>query len=397
MNLAKRRVRLQQISIYKGAQRITVDNVPSGNIIGITGLKNVYTGETVSTNPVEPFEAMKNIFEPVITKSIDAKSAADLPKLVEVLKQVSKEDPSIVIQINEETGENLMSGMGELHLEIIEDRIKREKGLDVIASPPIVVYRETIMKKSEEFEGKSPNKHNKFYFYVEPMEDDVYELIKAGELPEIRVKKKDPAIYNKLGEVGWSAKDAQKVKQIYKGNFLIDGTRGIVHIGEVIEMVMDGFQQVIDGGILAKEPCVKMKVYLMDMKLHEDAIHRGPAQVLPAVRESVRLALGDAKATIFEPLQILQIESPAEFLGEISKLIQNKRGQLLDMIQEGEHMTVKAKLPVAEMFGLSNDLRSGTGGRGTFYIIDQVFEKVPEMLQNKLIKQIRDRKGLKTE
>jgi elongation factor 2 len=200
MNLAKRRVRLQQISIYKGAQRITVDNVPAGNIIGITGLKNVYTGETVSTNPVEPFEAMKNIFEPVITKSIDAKSAADLPKLVEVLKQVSKEDPSIVIQINEETGENLMSGMGELHLEIIEDRIKREKGLDVIASPPIVVYRETIQNKSGEFEGKSPNKHNKFYFYVEPMEDEVYELIKAGELPEIRVKKKDPAIYNKLAE-----------------------------------------------------------------------------------------------------------------------------------------------------------------------------------------------------
>ena len=397
MNLAKRRVRLQQISIYKGAQRITVDNVPAGNIIGITGLKNVYTGETVSTNPVEPFEAMKNIFEPVITKSIDAKSAADLPKLVEVLKQVSKEDPSIVIQINEETGENLMSGMGELHLEIIEDRIKREKGLDVIASPPIVVYRETIQNKSGEFEGKSPNKHNKFYFYVEPMEDEVYELIKAGELPEIRVKKKDPAIYNKLAELGWAAKDAQKVKQIYKGNFLIDGSRGIVHIGEVIEMVMDGFQQVIDGGILAKEPCVKMKVYLMDMKLHEDAIHRGPAQVLPAVRESVRLALGDAKATMFEPLQILQIESPAEFLGEISKLIQNKRGQLLDMTQEGEHMTVKAKLPVAEMFGLSNDLRSGTGGRGTFYIVDQVFEKVPEMIQNKLIKQIRDRKGLKTE
>jgi elongation factor 2 len=229
------------------------------------------------------------------------------------------------------------------------------------------------------------------------MEDEVYELIKAGELPEIRVKKKDPAIYNKLAELGWAAKDAQKVKQIYKGNFLIDGSRGIVHIGEVIEMVMDGFQQVIDGGILAKEPCVKMKVYLMDMKLHEDAIHRGPAQVLPAVRESVRLALGDAKATMFEPLQILQIESPAEFLGEISKLIQNKRGQLLDMTQEGEHMTVKAKLPVAEMFGLSNDLRSGTGGRGTFYIVDQVFEKVPEMIQNKLIKQIRDRKGLKTE
>ncbi len=397
MNLAKRRVRLQQISIYKGAQRIPVDNVPAGNIVGVTGLKNVYAGETVSSNPIQPFEAIKHIFEPVITKSIDAKSAADLPRLVEVLKQVGKEDPSITIEINEETGENLMHGMGELHLEIIEGRIKREKGLDIVTSKPIVVYRETIQRKSNEFEGKSPNKHNKFYFYVEPLEDSVYQLIKSGEIAELRIKKKEPEIYNRLAEVGWTIKEAQKIKQVYKGNLLIDNTRGIIHIGEVIEMVMDAFQQVIDNGILAKEPCVKLKVHLTDMKLHEDAIHRGPAQVLPAVREGIRLAIADAKPIMFEPLQILQIEAPASFLGDISKLIQNKRGQLLDMTQEGEHMTVKSKLPVAEMFGLSNDLRSATEGRGNFYIIDQVFEKIPEMLQDKLIKQIRERKGLKIE
>ncbi|MBI2667696.1 elongation factor EF-2 [Candidatus Woesearchaeota archaeon] len=397
MNQAKRNVRLQQVSIYKGAQRITVDNVPAGNIVGVTGLKNVYAGETVSSVPIEPFEAIKHIFEPVITKSIDAKSAADLPKLVEVLKQVSKEDPSIFIQINEETGENLMSGMGELHLEIIENRIKREKGLDVVTSAPIVVYRETIQKKSEEFEGKSPNKHNKLYFYVEPLEENVYQLIKSGEIPEMRLKKKEQEIYEKLANIGWTIKDAQKIKQIYKGNLLIDDTRGIIHLGEVIEMIMDGLQQVIDGGILAKEPCVKMKIHLTDIKLHEDAIHRGPAQMLPSVREGIRLAISDSKPIMFEPLQILQIEAPVEFLGEISKLIQNKRGQLLDMSQEGDHMTVKAKLPVSEMFGLSNDLRSSTEGRGNFYIIDQIFEKVPEALQEKLIKQIRERKGLKTE
>ena len=102
-------------------------------------------------------------------------------------------------------------------------------------------------------------------------------------------------------------------------------------------------------------------------------------------------------AVIFEPMQVLQIEGTIDHIGAISKLIANKRGQLLDMSQEGEHMTVKAKLPVAEMFGLSNDLRSATGGGGNFYIIDQVFEKVPEALQDKLIKQIRDRKGLKQE
>lgn len=397
MNMAKRKVRIQQVSIYKGAQRIAVDNVPAGNIVGIVGLKDSFSGETVSSKEMEPFEAIKHIFEPVITKSIEAKSPADLPKLIEVLKQVNKEDPTITIKINEETGENLISGMGELHLEVIENRIIKEKGLEIVASPPIVVYRESITKQSQESEGKSPNKHNKFYFIVEPLEDTLYEAIKAGELPEMRIKKKDTATFKKFEELGVVMKDAKKIREIYKGNMIIDDTRGIVHIGEVIEMVLDGFEQVMDACLVAREPAMKMKVRIMDMKLHEDAIHRGPAQVLPAVRDGIRDAIKTANPLIFEPLQILQIEAPEKFMGEVSKLIQNKRGQLLDMQQEGVHITVKAKLPVAEMFGLSSDLRSATGGRGVFYIIDQVFEKLPETLQDKVVKQVRQRKGLSAE
>jgi elongation factor 2 len=177
MNLAKRKTRVQQVSVYKGAQRIIVDEVSAGNIVGIVGLKNVFVGETVSKNEIEPFESIKHIFEPVITKSIEATKAADLPKLVEVLKQVGKEDPSIKIEINEQTGESLISGMGELHLEIMENRIKTEKGLDVKTSPPIVVYRETVGKESPAVEGRSPNKHNSFFIQVEPLEDNIYEAI----------------------------------------------------------------------------------------------------------------------------------------------------------------------------------------------------------------------------
>ena len=397
MNLAKRRIRVQQVNIYKGAQRIQVDSAPAGNIIGIVGLKDAFPGETVSSSEMEPFEAIKHLFEPVITKSIEAKNPADLARLIEVLKQVNKEDPTITVQINEETGENLISGMGELHLEVIENRIIKDKGLNVITSPPIVVYRETITKKSQEFEGKSPNKHNKFYFIVEPLEENIYQAIKQGEIPELRIKKKDMDTFRKFEERGWQMRDARKTKEIYKGNILVDDTRGIVHIGEVIEMVMDGFEQVMDACILAREPGMKMKVRIMDMKLHEDAIHRGPAQVLPAVRDGIRGAILTARPLIYEPLQVLQIEAPAEFMGEISKLVQNKRGQLLDMQQEGAHLTVKAKLPVAEMFGLSSDLRSSTSGRGNFFIVDQAFEKLPESLQDKIIKQIRQRKGLKEE
>ena len=397
MNLAKRTVRIQQVNIYKGPVRLQIEEAKAGNIIGIIGLKDTFAGETVSSYPMEPFEAIKHIFEPVVTKSIEAKKASDLPKLVEVLKKVSKEDPSILIQINEETGENLMSGMGELHLEVIENRIKREKGVDVITSEPIVVYRETITKPSPEVEGKSPNKHNKFYLKIEPLNNNIYQAIKDNELPEIKIRKKDQQIVDKLVSLGVDAKEAKKYKEIFKGNVLVDGTRGVVHIGEVIELIMEAFEQVVREGPLAREPGVKMKVIITDTTLHEDAIHRGPAQVLPAVRNAMRTAMLQAGAVLFEPLQIVQIESPSSFLGEISKLIGNKRGQMLTVNQEGEHITVEAKLPVAEMFGLSNDLRSATNGRGAFFVQDQVFERLPHELQEKVIKKIRERKGLKVE
>tara|TARA_Y100000034_G_scaffold92283_1_gene111460 strand:- start:64 stop:2229 length:2166 start_codon:yes stop_codon:yes gene_type:complete len=394
MNLAKRKTRVQQVSVYKGAQRIIVDEVSAGNIIGIVGLKNVFVGETVSKNEIEPFESIKHIFEPVITKSIEATKASDLPKLVEVLKQVGKEDPSIKIEINEQTGESLISGMGELHLEIMENRIKTEKGLDVKTSPPIVVYRESVGKESPSVEGRSPNKHNSFFIQIEPLEDNIYEAIKSGELPEIRIKKRNQEVNDKLSELGWSGDEIRNVRNIYNGNMFLDETRGEVHIQEIIEMVLDAFEMVMNQGPLAREPCTKLKVSLVDTKLHEDAIHRGPAQVYPAIRESIVEAMKKANAFILEPLQVHVIEIPDKFLGEITKLIGGKRGQLINVSQEGTNAEVKVKLPVAEMLGWSNDLRSSTEGRGTSALLDQLFEKTPMSLQTDVIRKIRDRKGL---
>ena len=159
-------------------------------------------------------------------------------------------------------------------------------------------------------------------------------------------------------------------------------------------MVLDMFEDVMRQGPLAREPCFNVMISLMDCKLHEDAIHRGPAQTYPAVREGVRGTMMEANPVVFEPVQTLLFEAPEEFVGEISKLISHKRGQLLDMTQEGVMVQVKGKIPVAEMFGLSNDLRSATGGRGSSSMVDQVFEKLPEELQGKVIQQIRTRKGL---
>jgi len=394
MNMAKRKVRIQQVSVYKGAQRVIVDEVKPGNIIGVVGLKDVFAGETVTKEPTEPFEAIKHLFEPVVTKSIEATKAADLPKLVEVLKQINKEDPSIRIEINDQTGESLMSGMGELHLEIIENRIKSEKGLDVRTSAPIVVYREGVGKESPAVEGRSPNKHNSFFLKVEPIEEDVYEAIKSGDLPEKRIKKKDTDIAAKLVEIGWDGESIRSVRDIYKGNMLVDETRGEVHMGEVIEMILDAFEMVVDAGPMAREPCMKLKVSIVDIKLHEDAIHRGPAQVYPAVREGMTEAFKKANPFLLEPLQVHVIEMPDKFLGAVTKLVGSKRGQMIDVNQEGSNAKMKAKIPVAEMIGWSNDLRSATEGRGVSSILDQQFEKVPANIESDIIRKIRSRKGL---
>ncbi|MBI5389722.1 elongation factor EF-2, partial [Candidatus Woesearchaeota archaeon] len=176
LNRARQQMRIQQVFITNGAKRELVESVSCGNIIGITGLKS-HPGETISSKEMEPFEQLTHIFEPVITKAIEAKRASDLPKLIEVMKKVVKEDPGLKVEIKEETGEFLISGMGELHLEVIENRIRTEKGVEIQTSPPIVVYRETIMKTSDTYEGKSPNKHNKLYFQVELLSPEVAHLI----------------------------------------------------------------------------------------------------------------------------------------------------------------------------------------------------------------------------
>lgn len=393
LNLAKKKERIQQVLIYNGIKPEQLDEIGPGNVLAISGVTGE-AGETVTLEPETSFEELKHIFEPVITKAIEVTKPADLPKLIEVLRKVAKEDPSIKVEINEETGENLISGMGELHLEIIENRIKTEKGVEVRTSPPVVVYRETVTKPSSVAEGRSPNKHNVFFIQIEPLEDDVHSAIKNGEIKEGRIKKKDEQLFNKLKELGISNDEMRQYRDIYKGNVLLDKTRGEVHIGEVIELVLDAFEQVMDASPLAREPGMKMKVSLTETKLHEDAIHRGPAQVYPAVRDAIYQAMKDANACMFEPVQIYLIEAPTQFMSALTGLVSSKRGQLLDVQQDEAGVTIKAKIPVAEMIGWSSDLRSATEGRGVASLSDQMFEKVPNEMQSTVIRNIRNRKGL---
>jgi len=394
LNVAKKKQRIQQVLVYDGIRPEQVEEVYAGNVFAIAGV-NADVGETISINPVEPFEAIKHIFEPVVTKSIAPKRTVDLPKIIEVLKQVGKEDPSLRIEINDETGESLISGMGELHLEIIENRIKTEKGLDIIMGPPIVVFRESVVKLAgEPSVGRSPNKHNDFFMLVEPLEDTVVNAIAEGKIPEGRIKKKDKTLDEALVSLGIPRDEAQQYRDIYRGSVFLDRTKGEVHIGEVIELLLDAFEKVMDAGPLAREPCLKMKVSVVDMKLHEDAIHRGPAQVYPAVRDAIKESFAKATPVIFEPVQVHLIEAPTDFMGAVTSLVSQKRGNLIDVEQEASGISIKAELPVQEMIGWTSDLRSATEGRGVSSLVSQTFKRLPTELQAKVIRKIRDRKGL---
>jgi elongation factor 2 len=390
--------RTQQIVLAKGGTKLVVDAIPAGNIAGIVGLKAAHAGETVTTADIVGFEAITHMFEPVVSKAIEAKNPKDLPKLIEVLRQLSKEDPTLKVTINQETGENIMAGLGELHLEIKEHLITREKGIDIVTSDPIVVYRESVQKESPVLMGKSPNKHNHLFVIVKPMTDQMFDAITNGDIPETKVRKKNlKEVVESLTTAGMDRNVAKKVKQIYNGNIFIDGTRGIVYINEIIELVLEAFREVMNGGPYGREPCGKMIVTLKDAKLHEDSIHRGPAQIIPSMRNAIYNAMLTAGTIVYEPIQTMRIDAPIEYLGAVSKLVQSNRGQLIDTEQGDGVLTITAKIPVAESFGFTANLRSSTAGRGAWFLIDQKFEQLPRELQNGVVAKIRQRKGMKPE
>ncbi|UTF54713.1 elongation factor EF-2 [Natronosalvus rutilus] len=386
--------RVQSVGIYMGGEREEVENVPAGNIAAVTGLRDAIAGSTVSSIEMTPFESIEHISEPVITKAVEAKTMDDLPKLIETLRQVSKEDPTIQITINEDTGEHLISGQGELHLEVITQRIEANQGIPVNTGEPIVVYREAVQRPSDTVEGISPNRHNRFYISAEPLTQDLIETIQLGEasmdMPELERREA-------LQEAGLDKDTSQNVEHIHGTNILIDDTKGIQHLNETMELVIEGLEEALDNGPLAAEPVQGTLIRLHDAKLHEDTIHRGPAQVIPATREAVHKSLIDAHIKLLEPMQDVRIDVPNEHMGAASGEIQGRRGQVDDMYQEGDLMVVEGVAPVEEMIGFSSDIRSATEGRAAWNTENAGFDVMADSLQRETIMEIRERKGMKLE
>ncbi|PKK85892.1 MAG: elongation factor EF-2 [Thermoplasmata archaeon HGW-Thermoplasmata-1] len=390
--------RVQQVAVMVGADRVPVEEVVAGNIAAVTGLREAIAGSTVLASPdMEPFEKISHYSDPVVTVAIEAKHMADLPKLVEVLRSVAKADPSIQVEINQETGEHLMSGMGELHLEITQYRIEKEHNVPIKASTPIVVYRETVNGMSPEpFEGKSPNKHNRFYITAEPLDEKIMNAIHEGEFPSDVKKHKDDAM-RKLVELGMEKDVAKGVVDIKGTNLFLDVTKGIQYLFETRELIKEAFAEVMKRGPRANEPVQGTLFKLHDAKLHEDAVHRGPAQVIPAVRNALYGCMTTAGPVLLEPLQKVVVSVPQDIMGNVTREMQQRRGNILDMTVEGDMTSIESKAPVGEMFGFSGAIRSATGGRCLWSTENIGFEMLPPEFQEKITREIRERKGLKPE
>jgi elongation factor 2 len=390
--------RAQTVAMIVGPDRIPVDEIDAGNVVAVVGLKDAIAGSTVSEDKeMQPFEKIVHYSDPVVTIAVEAKSTSDLPKLVEALRLIAKADPSIEVEINQETGEHLISGMGELHLEITIYRVQVEHKIPVTTSPPIVVYRECVADKGGPFEGKSPNKHNRFYMEVEPLETKVVDAIRAGEIASGQRIKDAKVLQKKLEELGMDRNDAKNVVWIQDTNMLIDGTKGIQYLHETMELIKEAYIEAMNRGPLAAEKGMALKVRLVDAKLHEDSVHRGPAQVIPAARSSIYGAMVQGGRTLLEPIQKVFINVPQDFMGSAIGEIQSRRGVIDDINQEGEITVIHAKAPVAEMFGFASAVRSATQGRALWSTENAGFEPLPSNLQGEVVRAIRTRKGLPPE
>ena len=393
--------RVQQVSMMVGGDRITVPKVVAGNIAAITGIRSAAAGVTLSRDKdFTPFEAIRHYSDPVVTVAVEPKSMKDLPKFIDALRSLAKSDASLQVMTNQETGEALLAGMGELHLEITVYRLEEEQNIKVKVSPPIVVYRESVEgnNKGRSFEGKSPNRHNRFMMEIEPLSSEVVAALREGHFGSGNVRSGDAKeVGNKFGEFGMDKDMMRKVYSINGTNVLVNDTKGIQGLHETRELIIEAFNEVCKKGPVADEPVMGMMVRLVDAKLHEDAIHRGPAQTIPAVRNAIKGAMLRARTVLMEPMQRSHVSVPNDWLGQVTREITNRRGIIEDMPSEGEATTVIGTLPVAETFGFSNDIRAASQGRAVWNSENIGFEMLPPQLFSKVVGDIRTRKGLKPE
>merc|ERR1719466_345853 len=399
---------IQRTILMMGRYIEAIEDVPCGNICGLVGVDQflVKTGTISTFKDAHNMKVMKFSVSPVVRVAVEPKNPADLPKLVEGLKRLSKSDPMVQCMI-EESGEHIIAGAGELHLEIcLKDLEEDHAQIPLKKSDPVVSYRETVSEESSIMcLSKSPNKHNRLFMKAVPMPDGLAEDIDDGKVnPRDDFKIRGRYLADTYE---YDITEARKIwcfgPDTNGPNLMIDCTKGVQYLNEIKDSVVAGFQWASKEGVLCDENLRACRFNLYDVALHADAIHRGGGQIIPTARRVLYACMLTAEPRLMEPVYQVEIQCPENAVGGIYGVLNRRRGHVIEEAQTpGTPMfVVKASLPVNESFGFTADLRSNTGGQAfPQWVFDhwQILPGDPYDPQSKpaqVVVDTRKRKGLK--
>ncbi|EKM83965.1 hypothetical protein AGABI1DRAFT_110568 [Agaricus bisporus var. burnettii JB137-S8] len=399
---------IQRTVLMMGRYIEPIEDCPAGNIVGLVGIDQflLKSGTLTTSETAHNMKVMKFSVSPVVQVAVEVKNAADLPKLVEGLKRLSKSDPCVQAYIAE-TGEHIVAGAGELHLEIcLKDLQDDHAGVPLKISDPVVPYRETVKAESTIVAlSKSQNKHNRLFAKALPLDEAVTKGIEDGKVNARDDFKARARVL--ADEFGWDVTEARKIwcfgPDTTGPNLLVDVTKGVQYLNEIKDSCVAAFQWATKEGVLCEENMRGIRYNILDVTLHTDAIHRGGGQIIPTMRRCCYAAALVASPTLQEPVFLVEIQCPENAIGGIYSVLNKRRGQVFSEEQRpGTPMfTVKAYLPVGESFGFNGELRSHTAGQA---FPQSVFDHWEQMngdplekgsKMEELVKSIRVRKGLK--
>merc|ERR1711876_97007 len=399
---------IQRTILMMGRYIEAIEDVPCGNICGLVGVDQflVKTGTITTAKEAHNLKVMKFSVSPVVRVAVEPKNPQDLPKLVEGLKRLAKSDPMVQCMI-EESGEHIIAGAGELHLEIcLKDLEEDHAQIPIKQSDPVVSYRETVSEESNQMcLSKSPNKHNRLFMRAVPMPDGLAEDIDNGECgPKDDFKTRGRFLADKYD---YDITEARKIwcfgPDTNGPNLLMDCTKGVQYLNEIKDSVVAGFQWATKEGVMCDENMRACRFNLYDVALHADAIHRGGGQIIPTARRVLYACVLTAEPRLMEPVYQVEIQCPENAVGGIYGVLNRRRGHVFEEAQTpGTPMfVVKAYLPVNESFGFTADLRSNTGGQAFPQCMFDHWQVLPGCplsdgtKPNQIVEECKKRKGLK--
>jgi len=327
-------------------QRIDIDKISAGDIVAVVGLKDVGTGDTLCDEAHPVILESMEFADPVIDIAVEPKSKGDRTKLEDALRKLAEEDPTFRVSTNEETGQTIIAGMGELHLEIIIDRLLREFKVEANVGKPQVAYREKATEPALNVQGKF--------------------VRQSGG----RGQYGDVVINMYPAEPGEGYKFENKI------------VGGVVP-KEYIPSVDKGIQEALNSGVLAGYPVEDVRVELIDGSYHE--VDSSEAAFKVAGSMAIKEALRRGKSVILEPVMAVEVETPEEYLGFVMGDIPSRRGMIQGQESRGNTTVISAKVPLGNMFGYATDLRSGTQGRAMYTMQFDSYEPVPKSVQEEIV------------